>query len=318
MILFVSFLLLYIMILLGNLLILSLVTSTKNLQSPIYIFLCSLSLSEIMFTTNLIPMFLQILLSNGSRMYINYCLAQFYLCASLGANECFLFAIMSYDRYIAICNPLHYASIMNLNFCIELIVYSWAGGFMSMLCTLIMVCQLNFCGPKTIEHFFCDFAPLMSLSCSDTFAVKMETFLISSSVTIFPFGFVIGTYVCIIKTILKIPTSNGRHKTFSTCSSHLTSVCTYYGTLIIIYVLPVQSLSSFNKVVSLIYTVITPLLNPIIYSLRNREIKAALQKKIKIFFGMAEFSSCCCSAEFWYRKKIRKTRAASTAGKMEA
>ncbi|XP_063312512.1 olfactory receptor 2AP1-like [Pelobates fuscus] len=210
-------------------------------------------------------------------MTMNNCLVQFYVCASLGVSECFIFAVMSYDRYIAICNPLHYASIMNLKFCKGLIFCSWAGGFMSMLTTLVMICHLHFCGPNIINHFFCDFAPLLNLSCSDTSVIQTENFLKSCSVIICPFGFVIGTYGYIINTILKIPTSTGRYKTFSTCSSHLISVCTYYGTLITLYAFPVQNLSSFNKALSLVYTVVTPLLNPIIYSLRNQEIKAGLQ-----------------------------------------
>ncbi|XP_063312510.1 olfactory receptor 11L1-like [Pelobates fuscus] len=184
---------------------------------------------------------------------------------------------MSYDRYIAICNPLHYASIMNLHFCKELIVCSWASGFISMLSTLAMISQLKFCGPKFIDHFFCDFAPLVNLSCSDTFVVKTETFVMCSLMIIFSFGFVIGTYVCIINTILKVHSSTGRYKTFSTCISHLASVCTYYGTLTALYGFPVQNLSSFNKVLSLIYTVVTPLFNPIIYSLRNHEINARIR-----------------------------------------
>ncbi|XP_063312513.1 olfactory receptor 11H4-like [Pelobates fuscus] len=212
-------------------------------------------------------------------MDFNNCLVQYYMCASLGITECFLFAVMSYDRYTAICNPLHYASIMNIRFCQKLIFCSWAGGFISMITTLVLICQLDFCGPNIIDHFFCDFAPLVNLSCSDNFAVNFETFLTSCLVTIFPVGFIIGTYVCILNTSIKIVSSTGRHKTFSTCGSHLTSVCAYYGTLIIIYVLPVKDLSkSVNKVLSLIYTIVTPLLNPIIYSLRNNEIKLGLRK----------------------------------------
>ncbi|XP_053306997.1 olfactory receptor 11L1-like [Spea bombifrons] len=190
---------------------------------------------------------------------------------------------MSYDRYMAICDPLHYTSVVNLNFCKGLIICSFTGAFISMLTPLILTCQLHFCGPNVIDHFFCDFAPITRLSCSDTFAVKLVTFLVSSSVTLFPFGFVIGTYVCIIHTIMKIPSVSGRKKTFSTCSSHLTAVCLYYGALISVYVVPVQGLSnSANKILSLIYTVITPLINPIIYSLRNQEIKAGLQRILNV------------------------------------
>ncbi|KAM8960700.1 olfactory receptor 6C3-like [Pelodytes ibericus] len=281
-ILFTSILLLYLMILLGNVLVILLVASTEHLHAPMYVFLCSLSLSEIIFTTNLIPMFLNIILNDGSTMALSYCLAQFYICASVAATESFLLAVMSYDRYVAICKPLHYTLTMNLTFCKQLIICSWMSGFTNMLITLIMVCQLHFCGPKTIDHFFCDFAPLVRLSCSDTFAVQTETFVMSTVVTIFPFGFIIGTYVCIINTIKKIHSSTGRQKTFSTCSTHLAVVSTFYGTLITVYVVPDQGLSSsINKILCLIYTVITPLFNPIIYSLRNREIRAGFKNIFK-------------------------------------
>ncbi|XP_063769358.1 olfactory receptor 11L1-like [Pseudophryne corroboree] len=277
--LFTFVLIIYITILTGNFLVISVVATQTHLHSPMYLFLCSLSLSEIIFTTNLIPVLLHELWKDGAAMYLTGCLAQFYVCGSLGATECFIFASMSYDRYVAICNPLHYVSVMNLQFCGELVLCSWMCGFASMLITLILVSQLDFCGPKVIDHFFCDFAPVIELSCSDTNIVKVETFIFSSSVTLFPFVFVIGSYVCIILTILKIPSSTGRSKTFSTCSSHLTVVSTYYGTLISVYVLPSKYFSSkANKILSLIYTIVTPLLNPIIYSIRNREIKKGIQK----------------------------------------
>ncbi|XP_053555795.1 olfactory receptor 11L1-like [Bombina bombina] len=278
-ILFIFFLAIYLITLNGNFLVILLVSTRNQLHRPMYFLLCGLSLSEITFTTNLIPLFLHIILEEGSTIYLTSCLAQFYVCGSLGATECFLLAMMSYDRYMAICKPLHYASVMTLRFCQELIIWSWAGGFMSMLIILVKVSQLEFCSPNIIDHFFCDFAPIMKLSCSDTSFVEIETFIFSSSVTLLPFIFVIGTYICIIDTIARIPSATGRKKTFSTCSSHLAVVCTFYGTLISVYVAPTGRLpSNFNKILSLIYSVVTPLLNPIIYSLRNREIKAGVQK----------------------------------------
>ncbi|KAM4808068.1 olfactory receptor 11L1-like [Rhinophrynus dorsalis] len=278
-ILFMILLIIYILILMGNFLIILFVLFKDSLHSPMYFFLCSLSFSEIIFTTDLIPFLLHVLLEDGAFMDFTSCLAQFYVCASLGLTECLLFAVMSYDRYMAICNPLHYALVMNLRFCQELVICSWTGGFMSMLVILIQVCQLHFCGPKIIDHFFCDFSPMLNLSCSDTFAVKTETFIFTVLAIIFPLVFVIGTYVCIILAILRIPSVTGRKKTFSTCSSHLAVVCTYYGTLIALYVVPHKGLSStINKILSLMYTVVTPLFNPIIYSLRNQEIKSGLKK----------------------------------------
>ncbi|KAM4808071.1 olfactory receptor 11A1-like [Rhinophrynus dorsalis] len=278
-ILFMILLIIYILILIGNFLIIVLVSVMDNLHSPMYFFLCSLSFSEILFTTDLIPFFLHVLLKDGAFMDFTSCLAQWYVSASLAATECVLFAVMSYDRYMAICNPLHYALVMNLRFCQELVICSWTGGFMIMLILLIQVCQLYFCGPKDIDHFFCDLFPILNLSCSDTFAVKAETFIVTFLGVIFPLVFVIGTYVCIILAISKIHSVTGRKKTFSTCSSHLAVVCTYYGTLIALYVVPHEGLSSkINKILSLLYTFVTPLFNPIIYSLRNQEIKSGLKK----------------------------------------
>ncbi|KAM5191671.1 olfactory receptor 11L1-like [Mantella aurantiaca] len=279
MFIFIFFLMTYVMIIIGNLLIISAIASEHCLHSPMYLFLCSLSLSEVSFTTNLIPNFLHVLWKEGTAIYLRNCLAQFYLCGSLGATECFLFASMSYDRYLAICRPLHYCFVMSFAFCGKLVLFSWACAFASMAITLIMVTQLQFCGPKIIDHFFCDFAPILELSCTDTYAVEIETFVFTTSVTLFPFLFVIGTYICIIITILKIPSSKVRWKTFSTCSSHLVAVCTYYGTLISVYVVPTHYFSStVSKTLSLIYTVVTPMFNPIIYSLRNQNIKLGVKK----------------------------------------
>ncbi|XP_077317523.1 olfactory receptor 6N1-like [Lithobates pipiens] len=277
--LFIFFLMIYMIIVTGNLLIISVITSEHCLHSPMYMFLCSLSLSEVAFTTNLIPNFLHVLWENGAAINLGNCLAQFYLCGSLGATECFLFASMSYDRYLAISRPLHYCSVMSFAFCGKLVLFLWVCAFVSMSITLVMVTQLQFCGPKIIDHYFCDFAPILKLSCSDTYAVEIETFIFTSSVILFTFLFVIGTYICIIITIMKIPSSTGRWKTFSTCSSHLAAVCTYYGTLFSVYVIPTHSFSStVSKTLSLIYTVVTPMFNPIIYSLRNEHFKSGVQK----------------------------------------
>ncbi|XP_072270013.1 olfactory receptor 6N1-like [Pyxicephalus adspersus] len=280
--LFIFFFMIYIMIVTGNLLIISVIAFEHSLHSPMYFFLCNLSLSEVAFTTNLIPNFLHVLWEDGAAIYLRNCLGQFYLCGSLGATECFLFASMSYDRYLAICKPLHYTFLMTFAFCWELALFSWVCAFTSMSITFIMVTQLQFCGPKVIDHFFCDFAPILKLSCSSTDAVEIETFIFTSSVTLFPFLFVIGTYVCIIISIMKIPSSTGRWKAFSTCSSHLAAVCTYYGTLISVYVVPTHNFSStVRKTLSLIYTVVTPMFNPIIYSLRNQNIKKGVRKCLR-------------------------------------
>uniref|UniRef100_A0A803K349 Olfactory receptor n=1 Tax=Xenopus tropicalis TaxID=8364 RepID=A0A803K349_XENTR len=276
--LFIFLLTIYLTVLMGNSLVILLVLSRSHLQSPMYIFLSGLSFSEIIFTSDLMPTLLGALLQGGTAIYFISCLAQFYLCASLGVTECLLLAVMSFDRYMAICDPLHYQLVMSSQLCLLLIIFSWAGGFMIVLIALIMICQLDFCGPRVVDHFFCDFAPLLELSCSNSSAVKTYISLCVVAAIIFPLAFVMGTYVCIIHVIFRIPSSAGRKKAFSTCSSHLSVVYTYYGTLIILYVIPHHAVSSTsNKILSLMYTVVTPLFNPIIYSLRNQEIKEVLK-----------------------------------------
>ncbi|KAM4808066.1 olfactory receptor 6N1-like [Rhinophrynus dorsalis] len=277
--LFFLFLIIYIVIVTGNLLVISLVLINNHLHSPMYFFLSNLSSIEIMFTTNIVPKLLQVLWEDGSTSSIIGCLTQFYVCGSLAATECFLLTVMSYDRYVAICNPLHYTTLIDFKVCRQMAACCWVGGFFSVMTIFILVCQLHFCGPRMIDHFFCDFAPILEMSCSDTSLVKLQSFIFTSSVTLFPFMFIIGTYVCIIMTILRIPSSTGRQKSFSTCSSHLAIVSTYYGTLITVYVIPSRGNSkTINKILSLMYTMVTPLFNPIIYSLRNQGIRTAIVK----------------------------------------
>ncbi|KAM4707091.1 olfactory receptor 11L1-like [Discoglossus pictus] len=277
--LFILFLFVYIVIITGNLLVICLVICRRHLHYPMYFLLCHLSSTEIIFTTNIVPKFLQVLWAKGSKISKTGCFTQFYVCASLAATECYLLTVMSYDRYLAICDPLHYTCIMDFNKCHQLAACCWVGGFLSMLITLILVCRLHFCGPDVINHFFCDFAPILEISCSDTSVVKLETFIFDFTVTLFPFIFIIGTYICIIITILRIPSSTGRQKSFSTCSSHLAIVSLYYGTLITVYVVPSRGKSNaVNMILSLMYTLVTPLFNPLIYSLRNKEIRTAIEK----------------------------------------
>ncbi|KAM9330819.1 olfactory receptor 6N1-like [Gastrophryne carolinensis] len=279
---FILFLTVYTIIVAGNLLVVCLVVCKSKLHYPMYFFLSNLSSSEIVFATNIVPKFLQVLWKDGDKMSMTGCFTQFYVCGSLAATECFLLTVMSYDRYLAICKPLHYNSLMNFKKCRQLASFCWSGGFSSMLTTLILVCQLHFCGSNVINHFFCDFAPILHISCSDTYVVTLETFIFTSTVTLFPFMFIISTYICIIITILKISSSSGRQKSFSTCSSHLAIVSIYYGTLITVYVVPSKGQSNAsNKILSLLYTLVTPVFNPIIYSLRNKDIKEAIVKSIK-------------------------------------
>ncbi|XP_053328033.1 olfactory receptor 11A1-like [Spea bombifrons] len=277
-VLFTVFLLVYILTLSGNLLIFLLVLSCKILHSPMYFFLGNLSLNEILFTTNIAPNMLHVLLNRGATMSILGCFMQFYMFGSLAVTESFLLTVMSYDRFLAICNPLHYTSIMDSWHCQLLALMCWIGAFIIMSVTLGFLLRLHFCRRDVINHFFCDFAPILELSCSDTTTIKIVVSFLSSAATLFPFLFIIITYGCIIQCILRIPSARGKEKAFSTCSSHLGVVSTYYATMIMVYVVPASDhLLLVNKTLSLLYTVVTPTVNPIIYALRNQEIKTALR-----------------------------------------
>ncbi|KAM4698756.1 olfactory receptor 6B1-like [Rhinophrynus dorsalis] len=276
--LFSLFLVTYLLTLSGNLLIIVLMLFSELLESPMYYFLCNLSLSEMLFTTNVIPVMLHALLTNGVTISITGCLTQFFLFGCFIVTECFLLTVMSYDRYLAICRPLHYSSIMDFWCCRYLSFTCWALALLVMSVSLGVVLTLYFCGLNIIDHFFCDFVPLLVLSCSDTSTAQMVVNLLATASTLFPFIFIVVTYGCIIRSILKIQTVKGKKKAFSTCSSHLGVVSTFYTTVIMVYAVPSRGHTSLlNKILSLIYIFITPLLNPVIYALRNQEIKSALR-----------------------------------------
>ncbi|KAM4622916.1 olfactory receptor 11A1-like [Discoglossus pictus] len=282
-VLFATFIVIYLLTISGNLLIIILIMSSKLLIHPMYYFLCNLSLSEVFFSTNIVPNMLHVLLRDGTTMSILDCFTQFYLFGCLAVNESFLLTVMSFDRFLAICNPLHYSSVMDPWLCLTLTVCCWVGAFLIMSVTLGFLAQLRFCEFNVIDHFFCDFAPIVKLSCSDTSTVEIVVSLLSSAATLFPFLFIIVTYGHIIRAIQRISSAEGKKKAFSTCSSHLSVVSTYYTTLIMVYVVPTSDHSLLvNKVLSLLYTVVTPLVNPIIYTLRNQEIKTALRKKCEV------------------------------------
>ncbi|KAG8558448.1 hypothetical protein GDO81_016998, partial [Engystomops pustulosus] len=279
--LFVVFLITYIFTITGNFLIITLVFACKQLNSPMYFFLSNLAACEILLTTNITPNMLYLLLVDHSLISISECLAQFYFFGTAATTECLLLAVMAYDRYLAICSPLHYTSIMDQKCCACLSLCVWMVGLMATVGTIILMAKLQFCGTTVINHYFCDREPILSLACSDTTEVRVEALVFSFFITLWPFVAIIWSYVRIIIAILKMTTLNDRYKTFSTCSSHLIVVCMYYGTLIIMYVVPSNGQSfNINKLLSLLYIVVTPLLNPIIYSLRNLELRNALKKCI--------------------------------------
>ncbi|OCT68864.1 olfactory receptor 11A1 [Xenopus laevis] len=271
------FLVIYMATIAGNATIFFLIFSSQSLKSPMYFFLSHLSLADICLATNIVPNMLYVIMKKGGTVSFVGCITQLYLFGVFAVTECLLLAVMSYDRFLAISYALHYAGIMNPRLCVHLTSCSWILGFILTMITVGLVWELRFCGPNVIDHFFCDLVPLLALSCSDISSVTYSNFIIAAPVTLFPFVFILMSYVRIFLTILNIPSSTGRQKAFSTCSSHLVVVCIYFGTLIAQYVAPSKSHSEdLKQILSLLYTVVTPLSNPVIYSMRNQEIMKAL------------------------------------------
>ncbi|XP_066485717.1 olfactory receptor 2AP1-like [Tiliqua scincoides] len=279
--LFILFLPLYIVTMAGNILIFTLVILDQHLHTPMYFFLGNLSCLEICCSSTIMPRMLASFLSGDKTISMNGCFAQFYFLGCLAATECYFLAVMSYDRYLAICKLLHYTMFMNGRICVLLTACSWIIGSLPVSILISLVSQLTFCGSNKMNHFFCDFTPLIRLSCNDTRLIERTAFITSSIVTLVPLLITVTSYVCIIKSILRIPSTTGKQKAFSTCSSHLTVVGCFYGSLMIVYVLPdMSSLSNLKKMFSLFYTLLTPLVNPIVYSLRNKEVKEAIKKML--------------------------------------
>uniref|UniRef100_G3VF32 Olfactory receptor n=2 Tax=Sarcophilus harrisii TaxID=9305 RepID=G3VF32_SARHA len=278
--LFVVLLLTYMLTIAGNIIIISLIWTDYRLHTPMYFFLSNLSFLDILFTTVIAPKLLACLLNDRKTISFAGCITQTYFYFFLGTVEFILLAVMSFDRYVAICNPLRYTIIMNSRVCLLLILGCWIGAFLSVLCPAIVVSRLPYCN-KEISHFFCDIAPLLQIACIDTHLIEIINFLLSSVVVLSSLVLTIVSYSYIITTILRIPSVQGRQKAFSTCVSHITVVSIAYGSSIFMYVRPNQSYSlDFDKVTAVFTTVVTPLLNPFIYSLRNEKVKEILRESI--------------------------------------
>ncbi|KAM4038707.1 olfactory receptor 5V1-like [Anomaloglossus baeobatrachus] len=244
-----------------------------------YFFITQLSLCDILLTTDIVPTLLLTVLYGGSSVTFNGCIVQFFFFVTSESSECLLLSVMSYDRYLAICNPLRYIVIMNHMFCALSVATVWLIVFIIALMYVIPILYLHYCGPHIIDHFYCDLEPILQLSCSDTSMIHKQILLIGVLNGFCPFIIIVVSYVYIAITILKITSNTGRHKAFSTCSSHLIVVSMLYGTLMIVYLFPSKGQSlTMSKILSLIYTLLTPLLNPIIYTLRNKDFKEAFHK----------------------------------------
>ncbi|XP_073491125.1 olfactory receptor 1468-like [Aquarana catesbeiana] len=279
-VLFALFMVTYVVTLTCNLMIILLVFISKLSQSPMYVLLSNLSLSEMLFTSNIVPPMLYILFRNGAFFSLAGCFMQFFLFGIFAVTESFLLSAMSYDRYLAICKPLHYILIMSPRFCVCLILICWALAFLIMTISLSEVKTLYFCEDNIIDHFYCDLLPILKLSCSNSATVELVVSFLSFSASVLPFLIIITTYVFIIRAIARISSVKGKEKAFSTCSSHLGVVSIYYTTLIMVYLVSPGNFVMVNKVLSLLYTVITPLANPFIYTLRNKDIKAAIRQTL--------------------------------------
>ncbi|XP_069828885.1 olfactory receptor 6N1-like [Dendropsophus ebraccatus] len=277
--LFCVFLLIYLFTITGNGSIFLLVVLDRRLHTPMYVFVSNLSLLDLSYATVTIPKMLAKFSMNLDTISYKACLAQMYIFESLTATECLLLTAMAYDRYVAICSPLHYPTIMTKRRYLLLIAMVWVGGFAIAATTSILALNILFCGPNIIHHYYCDHPPLLQLACSDTSLNIVVGSAIGAVTLLMSFTLIVISYIKIILTILKINSKEGRMKTFSTCGSHFAVVSIFYLPLTIIYIRPSAS-SDVDSLVALLYTVLTPVMNPIIYSLRNKDIIEAFKKKI--------------------------------------
>ncbi|XP_069498708.1 olfactory receptor 6F1-like [Ambystoma mexicanum] len=290
--LFTLFMALYILTIGTNMLIITVVKLDRTLHKPMYYFLANFSFLEVLYTTVTVPKMLVALLTEKKGISVPDCIAQFYFLFGFGASENCLLAVMAYDRYVAICNPLRYATIITHESSTQLAIGAWLSGMFAAFPPALWISTLTFCTPNEINHFFCDYAPLLKLSCKDT-SVGEFTFLVMAwSVILGCCLLTMVSYAFIINAILRIPSTEGQVKAFNTCASHLTVVSIFYGTVIYMYIRPNSSIRfPLDKVVSIFYCVVTPVLNPMIYSLRNKEVRDSLKKTVY------KCKTLCCDAQ---------------------
>lgn len=277
--LFGVFLIMYTIILMGNSLIIIITKMDPSLQTPMYFFLGNFSSLEICYVSVTVPRLLIDLCSQNRNIPFLACAAQMYFFLVFGATECLLLTSMAYDRYVAICNPLLYPLLMNSRLCVQLATGCWVSGVPVHIVLTYQIFSLPFCGSNQLNHFFCDIPPVLKLACGDTLLTETLVYVVAVLVVTVPFMLILGSYVRIIETILKLPSATGRAKAFSTCSSHLMVVALFFGSGLITYLRPKSSHSiGMDKFLSLFYTIVTPMFNPMIYCLRNKEVMVALRK----------------------------------------
>ncbi|KAM4043928.1 olfactory receptor 13H1-like [Anomaloglossus baeobatrachus] len=277
--LFILFFIIYILTMFGNGFLIFTVIVSPQLHTPMYYFLCNLSFLDLCYSTNALPRFLHDLLSKNRNISVPMCVTQMIVCLILAGIECILLAVMAYDRYIAICFPLHYTTIISWKVCRNITISMWFGGIFFTSLPIILR-PFVFCKENKLNHFYCEALLILEVACGDISFFKLSIIACGVFTILAPPVFIVITYIFILISILKIRSSQGRSKAFTTCASHLTLVVLFYGTCLTIYMGQTKNLSPYLKYISLIYIVVTPLLNPLIYSLRNNEVKGAFTKTL--------------------------------------
>ncbi|KAM9312389.1 olfactory receptor 10A7-like [Gastrophryne carolinensis] len=274
-VLFVFFLIAFFIGFIGNTLVFVVILVSPKLHTPMYIFLSNLSLNEMLFTSIIFSNILYVVWGNGGSVSLGYCFSYYYLYNSILSSEILFLTVMAFDRCLAICYPLRYTSLMNVE--TRLVFTTWILGFLIPSAETIFICRLHFCLSNVIDHYVCDLKSILELSSSNTYLVEIEDLILNIVFGLFPFSLIIASYAAIFITVSRISTMKGRQKAFSTCTSHLISLWMYFGTLAAIFLVPSELYDTkLNKFISLGYIVVTPMANPIIYSLRNQEIKACI------------------------------------------
>ncbi|XP_059570120.1 olfactory receptor 2K2-like [Alligator mississippiensis] len=277
--LFVLFLTIYLATLFGNSLLITLVINDSRLHTPMYFFLANLSFVDIGYTTTTVPQMLVHLFSTKKSIAYTACVAQMYIFLCLGIIECILYAVMAYDRYVAICHPLRYTVIMNRSVYVKMAISSRVSGFLSATIHTGFTMRLPYCSFSEVNHFFCKVPAILKLACADTRLTELVIFVMAVILLLTPLSLILISYVFILEAILRISSAEGKIKAFSTCTSHITVVTLFYGAAMFMYVRPASSYSpERDKMFSLLYNVVSALLNPLIYSLRNKEVKGAVLK----------------------------------------
>ncbi|XP_075408990.1 olfactory receptor 6C76-like [Tenrec ecaudatus] len=281
-VIFLFLFLAYLLSITGNVTIILLTLLDSHLKTPMYFFLRNFSVLEISLTSVCIPRYLFSIMTMDKTISYDACVTQLFFAIFLGASEFFFLAAMSYDRYVAICKPLHYVTIMSSRVCIQFVVTSWLAGLLTISPGLLMGLELEFCDANVIDHFFCDYSPVLQLSCTNTRVIELLSFLLAIVTLLITLGMVVLSYAYIMRTILRIPSTQQRKKAFSTCSSHMIVVSISYGSCIFMYIKPsAEERVALNKGIAVLITSVAPVLNPFIYTLRNKQVKQALKDLVK-------------------------------------